>query len=343
MGELVLVKEEEFGILDNEIERREKVLVTVTEWETRIEGARARLADNSGSEGGEEDREISELRDEERAVETEIREMEDRLLQMKARQRWLKERINEGVNRREARLSGYRGALREVEGEVRQFLKAPPIPVSIVMGEEEGFVALPPSRRTLEMAKEWWSKEIGALHGRKKEVGREKEALEEGAKMWRESIDIVVEFEDELRRQMKSTEVQDVDGLRKQIGKMETAISKLEETVKIAEERGWNLLICVVGAELEAFKEGVAILRGALVGLGGASVEASFRTAETGSEDKTREVSSVDGLHGLDGLGEMGRVEGVGGQLNREESLEREESEDDGPNLAELLVDHGGE
>jgi hypothetical protein len=323
MGELVAVKREEVGVLVVEIRRREEVLERVDLWGKRIEGVRNQLSEYSvginQAEGEGEAMEISELRTEERAVENEIREMEDRLTQMKARKRWLGERIKESVNKREARLSSYRGALREVESEVKEFLKRPPINASIVMGDEEGFSALPPGRRTLGMAKEWWNKEVSQLQLRKQEVEKEKSALEEGVQMWEESISIVTEFEDDLRKQMASNEVQDVEKLRNQIGKMGGVITKLGETLSIAEERGWNLLICAVGAELEAFKEGEGILRGAL----------GMSQHDDGQSQDGHEASSTNGLNDLHP------------GLKRSESCERDESDDDGPNLAELLVDRG--
>ncbi|KAE9366974.1 hypothetical protein N431DRAFT_429735 [Stipitochalara longipes BDJ] len=322
MGDLIAVKREEEAVLIGEIGRRNEALGRVEVYEQKIEGAKNQLSEYSGlgrstsrevDGDGEEGREIAELRTEERAVENEIREMEDRLAQMKARKRWLADRINESVNKREARLSSYRGALREAELEVKEFLKRPPIYASIVMGDDEGFTTLPPGRRTLDMAKEWWNKEITKLQLRKQEVEREKSALEEGAMLWEESVGIVTEFEEDLRRQMAINEVHGVEKLRDQVVRMGGVITKLGQTLSIAEERGWNLLIAAVGAELEAFKEGEAILRGVL---------GQYKN-ENENESEHHEDGSTNGVE-------------------RSESLEREESqesEDDGPNLAELLVD----
>ncbi|KAI9051816.1 hypothetical protein LZ554_004079 [Drepanopeziza brunnea f. sp. 'monogermtubi'] len=325
MGELVRVKEEQRGVLMGEIERRGEILGTLDGWERKIEGVKGRLSEfssgyseNAVAGGGEEVQEIEELKIEEVAVENEIREMEDRLAQMKARKRWLGERLKERVNRREARLSSYRGALREVESEVSEFLRRPPIPVSMVMGDEEGFTSLPASRRTLGMAKEWWTKEVSKLKLRQEEVENERSALEEGARMWEESFKVVMTFEDDLRKQMASTDAQNLEMLRKQTGKMGEVIEKLSGTVRTAEEKGWNLLICAVGAELEAFKEGEQILRGAL----GLAV---------GNGQKQVDEESTDG-NSPRGLAELQKP------LARRESLS---SEEDGPNLAELLVDRG--
>jgi hypothetical protein len=329
MGQLVEVKSEEERIFAVEIERREEVLQQVEIWEKRIEGVGGqlsgyiRIGDVESVDGDEESREIAELRNEERAVENEIREMEDRLAQMKARKLWLGERIKEGVNRRESRLSSYRGALREVESEVKEFLKRPPIPVSVIMGDEEGFMALPANRRTLEMAREWWNKEISQLEARKSGVEREKSALEKGAQMWEDSVHIIMEFEDNLRKQVTSDQVQDADILREQVGRMGKVIERLEENARLAEERGWNLLICAIGAELEAFRVGEGILKGALE-----VVVSDFAQRQDEENVNSKDLIS-NGLDGLNGVQE------------RSQSMDREDSEDDGPNLAELLVDRG--
>ncbi|KAM0189817.1 hypothetical protein ACHAPC_002918 [Botrytis cinerea] len=289
MGLLADVKVEEGELLAEEIKRREICIAKTKDWKIRIDEVKREIGEfisadtmntsvsssreernqSPHASKSEEDREIAELRTEERAVENEIRETEDRLLQMKARRSWLGDRINERVNQRESRLSSYRGALREVESEVQEFLTRPPAMVSIVMGNEEGFMALPPKRRTLEMAEEWWSKEINSLQARKLEVQREKEALEDGAKLWEESVMTVVNFEDELRENMKSGKVGDVEGLKMQIRKMKTVIGKLAEMERVAESKRWNLLVVAVGAELQAFKQGEEILREALGGMGG--------------------------------------------------------------------------
>jgi pyruvate kinase len=49
-----------------------------------------------------------------------------------------------------------------------------------------------------------------------------------------------------------------------QLDKMRAVMQGLEERVHVAEENGWNLLICAIGAELEAFRQAEGMLRGAL-------------------------------------------------------------------------------
>lgn len=289
MGELVDVKGEEGDLLDEEMKTREVCMAKLEDWKTRIGEVKREIGEfvssdiqsigtptsslPSGSHESphnkSEDRELFEFRTEERAVENEIREMEDRLLQMKARKNWLRERIKERVNQRESRLSSYRGALREVEVEVQEFLSRPPVMVSMSMGNEEGFMTLPPKRRTLEMAEEWWSKEIISIRARKVAVEKERVALEEGARYWEECMEVVMGFEDDLKDKMRNGQVGDVNGLKRQIGNMREVIRKLDDTARVAEKKGWNLLVAAVGAELQAFQQGEEILRGALKGMGG--------------------------------------------------------------------------
>jgi hypothetical protein len=45
---------------------------------------------------------------------------------------------------------------------------------------------------------------------------------------------------------------------------MEATISFLEEKLELATARAWNLLVCAIGAELEAFVQGKTVLEEAL-------------------------------------------------------------------------------
>lgn len=367
MVELADVKDEEEDLLGEEIKRREICIAKTRDWQIRIEEVKGEIgefvsADTANtrfisSDGeshagkSEEDREIAELRNEERAVENEIRETEDRLLQMKARKNWLGERIKQRVNQRESRLSSYHGALREVESEVQEFLTRPPAMVSISMGNEEGFMSLPPKRRTLEMAQDWWNKEINSLQERKIEVEKEKEALEEGAKFWEESIGTVTKFEDELRENMKSKKVGEVEGLKAQIGKMKEVIRKLAEAAKVAEGKGWNLLVVAVGAELQAFRQGEEILREALKGMGGEIDDDNDNDNEKGknSKDEHGRNNANEGMRSEDesattddALKELEKDLAIQESLlvDGSASVDREESDDEEKHIKELLVGH---
>ena len=335
MEELASIKRQEVGILENSMEQREAVLKKVGVWEERIQMFQKQLAGAADvGVDDEEEREVAELRGEEKAVENEIREMEDRLAQMRARRGWIRERIREGENKREARLSSYRGALREVEGEVREFLRRPPLlnAAPAAVNEDDGvggFMDLPIGRRTLGMAREFWGREIEEIDRRKLDVESERMALDEGARIWGDAVKSVVEFEDRLRVQMKG-DMQDSEVLKEQVRNMGRVIEGLEGHLKVAEEKGWNLLICALGAEVEAFREGEGILKGALGMTEGVSCDEGQLLDDGVGEEKGSAMEELNGLH-----------ETAEDSARREShhSLDREDSEDDGP-PGELLVDN---
>ncbi|KAL2194985.1 pyruvate kinase [Corynascus similis CBS 632.67] len=160
-------------------------------------------------------------------------------------------------------------------------------PVGLRAAQSPGgieFLRLRPERRTAEMAREWWEKEVAMLERRKREVDKERTALEQGVEVWREAVKLVSEFEAELRSQIrdngKAETNSKVKGKNKegepasppppeqlmyaQLDRMRVVMAGLEERLHVAEENGWNLLICAIGAELEAFRQAENMLQEAL-------------------------------------------------------------------------------
>ncbi|KAH8899171.1 hypothetical protein GQ53DRAFT_836253 [Thozetella sp. PMI_491] len=245
--------------------------------------------------------ELRELGEEQAAVSTEITELEERLVGLRTRKRWLTGRIEDVRNRREAGLSGYRGALKDVDGRVSAILRRPPInPLDLEAigipgnSHSEGtaasvaldrvdqspggveFLRMRPERRTADMAKDWWESEVRILEGRKSEVDKDRSALEEGGEVWKQTMKLVSDFERGLREEISRHPQSDGDGeskasvnsperaMHSQLGKMAEVVAGLEEHLRKAENEGWNLLICAIGAELEAFREAEEMLREAL-------------------------------------------------------------------------------
>ncbi|KAL8964789.1 MAG: hypothetical protein Q9197_006802, partial [Variospora fuerteventurae] len=131
---------------------------------------------------------------EEEALGREIEETENRLWAMKARRGVLREKVQERRNRREARVSSWRRSL-ELLGEEEEEVvrKGNPAASSLFAGEGKGkrresVWDLKPERRTLEMVREWYVSEQEGLAGRLEDVGKEKEALEEGGRVWGEVV-----------------------------------------------------------------------------------------------------------------------------------------------------------
>lgn len=378
MEELRAVKEHEKVIMEEEIVSLKSLLSQVNRWEKKIssfEQEMRRIND------GTESLEMNELKTERSAVQTEIRELEERLLNLRARERHLSRRIEEVGNKAEAEMSSFREGRRGVESEVNDFLRRPPV-LEIALAvttkrdmvgqgdglrEGEGFLSLPPKRRTLEMAKDWLSANLKSLSVHIEATQTEQQALEEGAAMWSDTVSLVITFEEELRAQMKEGKQLAVQDLRQQLNRMGTIVRNLEAKAQVAEEKRWNLLICAIGAELEAFREGEGLLRGVMATLDPNYVVDSQNPNVLHLNTQTRDLSgteeeflknsngnqsSVD--HYDDAREELlslqrdesGGMDLGGGQMPERKALERRdsspyrsgtESDDDGPPAA-LLV-----
>ncbi|KAK3937219.1 hypothetical protein QBC46DRAFT_452120 [Diplogelasinospora grovesii] len=296
------LKSEEDANLTSALSVRKKALTQLRKLSTQRDGIQEELRALESDKDEPLARELRELTQEQQHVSAEIRELEERLHGLKSRKKWLDTKVHDVRNRREAGLSGYRGALKEAESRVSTLLTKPPVkPLDLeaisppppnsqpanananadgVEGQHTQqspggteFLRLRPERRTVDMAREWWENEVVILERRKGEVDRDRKALEEGVEVWKETTKLVGDFERGLRDEMnggddmgkgKDIQVTPEQAMHRQLDKMGAVMAGLQEKLRIAEERGWNLLICAIGAELEAFKEAEGMLRGAL-------------------------------------------------------------------------------
>lgn len=285
-----LKKEEDF-LISSAIVTRKKALLAASRISNRRDDIKHELKTLESDKDEPLATEIKSINDERDNVVKEIMEIEIRLQQLRCRKHFLEGKIEEVKNRREAGLSGYHGALREVEEEAAQMMRQPPVwPLDMVVlgakntadnSEEKSlngdeFFKMRPERRTLEMAREWWEGEIKLLEQRKANVDFEREALEEGSKVWKRAYALISEYEACLRAdvngsnqdsvlfeaepsitgkgKLKEKSVQE-KLLLKQLQKMTPVIVGLQEMMVLAEEKNWTLLICALGAELEAFRK----------------------------------------------------------------------------------------
>ncbi|KAK4641789.1 hypothetical protein QC761_503940 [Podospora bellae-mahoneyi] len=253
--------------------------------------------------------EIRELTEERSNVASEIKELEERLVGLRNRKRYLDAKVADVESKRDAGLSGYRGALKDVNGKLGGILTRPsikPLDLEGVIGPGQPvdrgshlsgleFLRLRPERRTPEMAKEWWEGEVALLTARKADVHRERLALEEGVGVWRETLQLVDKFELSVAVVMKhwagkhdndEANREWVKAMSDVLGDMKGVIADMEGKLRLVEENGWNLLICAIGAELEALE----LAKGLLVkGLRAGGLE-----VQDGSDDER----DVDGNGG---------------------------------------------
>ena len=334
------MKAEESGWLREEVERREEVVGVVRAFEDRKRGLEAEIAqvergEEEEGEGGTVGLE-KRLKAEKETVDVEVRGLEDRLAELRARARCLDGEIDRAQNERLSRVSSWREALRGVDAGVARFLREVP-------ASSTGVGALPVGRRSLEMCREEWEGEREGLVSRQEGVRREVEALDQGVEVWEEVVKVVGGVEAGLRDQI-GRQTGGEEGMRGVLEEMDQAIKVLEGKVRMAQMRGWNLLVCAVGAELEAFREGREVLRGALDAAGAGGNEDLI----AGSGGKDLEEPGDDGAgktNGRAGVEEEFGSLSIGGVPVRENRvrptslLDRSEDEDDGPG-PEFLTSH---
>ncbi len=323
MSQLEGLKAHEAELLEGALSAQEEDLTTAEALRQRREGLEASIR---GIEAEEASRHARGLREEERLLDEEIRDLETKLAGMKARHRQLRAEIEGLDNRVQSQLSSYRAALALAEEETRKFLTRPSGPTGrgLRPGKRSGESVweLPVGRRTLPMAEEQFREEHRMLLKRIAEVDEERTALEEGKQVWADVVREVTGVEKLLRNEMQrlnqsstssspsvatsypttqrmglppETSVGDATtaaaagggvgggggggggeryaglegedqahGMHTVLLHIEAARKRVEAHWRTSVARGWSLLVCCVGAELEALKQGSDVLRAAL-------------------------------------------------------------------------------
>ncbi|MCJ1308886.1 hypothetical protein MMC25_002541 [Agyrium rufum] len=223
---------------------------------------------------------IETLRQEEITLAREIQELENRLFEMRERQRRVKLEVEERTSRLDAKLSSYKGALEDLEKEgKRLFLERKPEDVDDGINgsksgkgkikAEDSVWDLPAERRTIGLVKDDLVQKVRSLEEGIEDASKEARASEEGARLWKEVVREVKHVETLARKGLGGGEAgasqvireDDVKGL---LADMDLAIGALEGKWKVSVDQGWSFLECAVAAELEALVQGRDILRGVL-------------------------------------------------------------------------------
>jgi hypothetical protein len=265
MKEFALVKQEEIKVLNEEETRREQALRSVDLFETKRAGLKDQIAKIQTEAGA---RHVNSLKAEAENLELEIKRLEDELAEKRARHRHLTNQAHQTENSVQSKLSSFEASLKMLDSEIKIFLKSPPIEQSLQAGERHtvpagDFYSLNPKRRTLDLAKDHWVEEGAMLRDRKQDVAAEIAALKAGSDIWRRIVTEISGFEKWLQketRELSNTQSAGPIDMSSTLTRMDGLIDLLEQQYQFAEENGWNLLLCCIGAELEAFREGKALL-----------------------------------------------------------------------------------
>lgn len=351
MADFYRLKDEESHLLGLQLLKREEALKSIDQFSAKREGLESEISSISSQE---ETKRAQQLKSEAHDLEQEIYELETKLLEMRARHRHLVAEAAQIENSVQSKLSSYKASLSLLDSQVKSFLKRPPVDQPINATEktkEDSFYTLNPARRTLEMAKEHWTKEKEELKQRREAVELERDALGDGGAIWEDVVKEITQFEKSLRRRMETEMIasralsasggaheSDGSGMKDLLSQMDHTTRFLEEKLSLAEDRDWKLLMCSIGAELEAFKEGRVMLLDAL-GISLPSGEGDKQRVKTDEADRSTPAPILEGLN------HEGGGDGGGSQpLSEHDSQILDDvgsrSEDDEP-PADFLISHG--
>jgi hypothetical protein len=269
------LKREELQGLDTEVEDVERKLQQIETWGTK----RGRLEEASSSvDSGEDTVRVQRLRQEADALQDSIQEVEMQLTEMKGRHRKLARQIAAVENSTQAKLASYTQSISMLEADVQKFLSIQPSSAPAQADASNGQLSvwqLPPKRRTLDMAKEFFTGQRDALEEQRQRAEQERDALEKGGLMWRDVAAAVTEFEKRVRVGTSGADMTNSghawddapaatpkDQLKELLIQMGVVIEDLRTKSHSAEEKNWRLLIAAIGAELDALEQGRAILEG---------------------------------------------------------------------------------
>ncbi|KAJ5300910.1 uncharacterized protein N7443_005912 [Penicillium atrosanguineum] len=269
--DLLKLREEEREILSSQTEERDNALQEIENFTSQRDGLEEAI---STIHTDRENQRAKELQEEAHHLETDIRELEARLYEMKAKHRHLVSEISNVKNSVDAKLSTYTESMSLLESNIRNYLRNPPVqPLSRT--SNSSFYSLNPKRRTIEIAQENWRSEQEDLHRRQHEVDAEILALEEGGGVWKQAMADISGFEKRLSANMRHyVELQEqANGLNhgqaedtteevaaNVAGDLDKTTRRLEAHLEHAEDKHWNLLVCCIAAELEALREASKML-----------------------------------------------------------------------------------
>ncbi|KAI5274954.1 hypothetical protein E4T47_02063 [Aureobasidium subglaciale] len=279
-------------------------------------------------------------------MQIEIGELEARLSRLKDDQRKLRAEAQEIDNTVDARLTSYTTSLALVEDSVQGFLhdaSSSHRTAVINVTDMERFWQAPPQSRTLTSAKDVFSRERDSLLEKRRISDTEREALEEGAIVWRDVVKQVSTFERTLARAMSqmSKQSQPQSGspteTKELLTMLEQTTTELESRHKLAEARNWKLLVAAIGAELEAFLKGKQILEAALAAVSGDPDVEDSRGTSSSSGHLEGTQTPRGGKH--DGGEAIRDLDKAFAAKRPTPSISDTDTEDDGPD-PELLVSH---
>ena len=273
---------------------------------------------------------VERLQAQETELSHEIQELEDRLANLRAKQRHLKGEIELKTNHLDANLSSYKTALEDVDKDIHsRFLRTDPLspasstppqgilsfshvfPLSKLSDpsfkENQNVWTLPLSRRALPLVRVNLETRITGLTQRLQASDLEAHASAEGAQLWTSVLETLERTEQVIRetmsRQQEVLDRADLDEERRKavlegdtralIRLVEDALGGLRHAEELARGREWKFLVCAIGAEAEALLRGREVLFRLLAEETG---ESNDRKQVLGGKEEVEKAQSVQDI-----------------------------------------------
>ncbi|KAI4956127.1 hypothetical protein J4E91_000337 [Alternaria rosae] len=324
--QLASIKAEELDLLDEDLRKLQSTVEKTEAWNQKRVRLAKKIRDIEREDAGAR---AQTLQTEASRLEQEIRQKEEELWALKRQHRRVLDELADTENSVEAKLASYKTSLSLLDREVSNFLARPPNADHVPMSSSP-FLTLPAKRRTLDMAREYWQDEYTRLAERCEEVDRDRGALDEGAVLWTDVMKKVAEYETNLQDSMRPTTQKSVPDPTKLLEQMDAIIAYLEEKLEYASSRSWNLLVCAIGAELEAFTQGKNML------------EEAVGSKRKGKERATEPLIDHDGFEAREPEEMTGSAIRISRSPPKQAASPRQtyfDSEDDDPD-PELMISH---
>ncbi|KAK3053037.1 hypothetical protein LTS18_012195 [Coniosporium uncinatum] len=259
MQELADIKSEEAGLFEEEVAEDNSILGRIERWERKQHGLEEEVQHIEDSSEGRRTRDLQHEAD---RLQVEITDMESRLSAMRLQHKHMVEEIASIDNSVQAKLSSYKASLDLLDHDVKAFLQRPHRKTRRRSSQSD-FLSLPPSRRTLSLAKDHFQDEQSDWSRRLEEASIEYEALKDGAEVWKEIVSTITNFERTFKERMISPSAESKNAsLQELLDRMDQIMEFLGEKYEEVESKNWKLLMCCIGAEKEAFVQGREMLQG---------------------------------------------------------------------------------
>lgn len=260
MHELLKVEQEEFRLAGAALRRERAQLQRFSSWISQREELRTAIEKirQDKQQGGR----IVGLQSEAAAVAEQIEDLEAQLMELKSRQRAAKLELASLENSVESELSSYTASLALLDREVDQHVRAGT--GSAHRPSHSQTAALPKSvsgGHALEALRDCVLQDEEKTLADRDRHELETRALEQGIPVWNKVVGLVTSFEKLLQREIGCVNSDDASSrLQSLLVKLDSTIIAIESELDIAEAKDWKLLVCAIGAELEALGQGREVL-----------------------------------------------------------------------------------